>query len=312
MNIPLIGTLLILALVVCPILYFQVGPRLDEEQMSVLKLLATIMCCSSLLCFVVGELAHNNSQVDKIWSILPFVYCWIIAVHGNMHPRLVVMAALATIWGLRLSFNFGRRGGYHIKFWEGEEDYRWSILRANPMLKNRFIWAVFDLIFICFYQNMMLLLIVLPALVCMGSTVPFGWIDGLAAALMLFFIIYETVADQQQWNFQSKKWEMINAGQKLENLPAPYNKGFNTVGLWNVSRHPNYMAEQAIWASFYVFSIGAGVGIINWSLIGPLMLILLFSPSTNLAEEISVGKYPEYVQYIKMTNRFFPGKKYRR
>lgn len=311
MNIPLVGTLMVLSLVVCPILYFHMGPALNESQLEVFKLIGIIAGCSALFCFIVGELSGNNSQVDKVWSILPFVYCWIIAVKGGMHPRLVVMAVLATLWGLRLSFNFARKGAYRLKFWEGEEDYRWKILRANPMLKNRVVWMLFDLIFISGYQNAIVLMLTFPALVCMGSTVPFGWIDAVAAVLMFGFIVYETVADEQQWAFHSKKWKMLNAGQKLEDLPAPYNKGFNTIGLWNVSRHPNYLAEQSVWVSLYIFSIGAGIGIINWSMIGALLLIGLFMASTSLAEEISSSKYPEYPDYCKKVNKYFPGKKFR-
>ena len=311
MNIPLVGTLMVLSLVVCPILYFHMGPALNESQLEVFKLIGIIAGCSALFCFTVGELSGNNSQVDKVWSILPFVYCWIISVKGGMHPRLVVMAVLATLWGVRLSFNFARKGAYRLKFWEGEEDYRWKILRANPMLKNRVVWMLFDLIFISGYQNAIVLMLTFPALVCMGSTAPFGWIDAVAAVLMFGFIVYETVADEQQWAFHSKKWKMLNAGQKLEDLPAPYNKGFNTIGLWNVSRHPNYLAEQSIWVCLYIFSIGAGIGIINWSMIGALLLIVLFVASTSLAEEISSGKYPEYPEYCKKVNKYFPGKKYR-
>lgn len=311
MNIPLVGTLMVLSLVVCPILYFHMGPALNESQLEVFKLIGIIAGCSAFFCFIVGELSGNNSQVDKVWSILPFVYCWIIAVKGGMHPRLVVMAVLATLWGLRLSFNFARKGAYRLKFWEGEEDYRWKILRANPMLKNRVVWMLFDLIFISGYQNAIVLMLTFPALVCMGSTAPFGWIDAVAAVLMFGFIVYETVADEQQWAFHSKKWKMLNAGQKLEDLPAPYNKGFNTIGLWNVSRHPNYLAEQSIWVSLYIFSIGAGIGIINWSMIGALLLIVLFIASTSLAEEISSSKYPEYPDYCKKVNKYFPGKKFR-
>lgn len=311
MNIPLVGTLMVLSLVVCPILYFHMGPALNESQLEVFKLIGIIAGCSALFCFIVGELSGNNSQVDKVWSILPFVYCWIIAVKGGMHPRLVVMAVLATLWGLRLSFNFARKGAYRLKFWEGEEDYRWKILRANPMLKNRVVWMLFDLIFISGYQNAIVLMLTFPALVCMGSTAPFGCIDAVAAVLMFGFIVYETVADEQQWAFHSKKWKMLNAGQKLEDLPAPYNKGFNTIGLWNVSRHPNYLAEQSIWVSLYIFSIGAGIGFINWSMIGALLLIVLFIASTSLAEEISSSKYPEYPDYCKKVNKYFPGKKFR-
>ena len=80
MNIPLIGSLLIHSLVVLPILYFKLGPALNTLQIETLKTIGIISGCSAFLCFVLGEITRNNSQVDKIWSILPFVYCWIIAV----------------------------------------------------------------------------------------------------------------------------------------------------------------------------------------------------------------------------------------
>lgn len=310
LNIPLMGTLLLLSLVVCPILYVYVGPALNDLQIETLKTIGIVAGCSAFLCFVLGEITRNNSQVDKIWSILPFVYCWIVAVKGGMQPRLVVMAVLATLWGVRLTFNFARKGAYKLKFWEGEEDYRWQVLRSTSPFNKRAVWFVFDLLFISIYQNALILMLTFPALVCMNSTIPFGWVDAVAAVLMFGFIVYETVADEQQWKFQTKKWAMIKDGKKLEELPPPYNKGFNTIGLWNVSRHPNYMAEQAIWASLYIFSIGAGMGVFNWSMIGALLLVVLFSGSTSLAEGISSDKYPEYADYCKKVNKFFPGRKY--
>ncbi len=310
MNIPLMCTLLLLSLVVCPLLYIYVGPALNDLQLETLKILGIVAGCSALLCFTVAEITGNNSQVDKIWSLIPIAYCWIIAAKGGMHPRLVVMAVLVTLWGIRLTYNFAKKGAYKLRFWEGEEDYRWEKVRALPFLQNKAVWMAFDLFFISGYQNALILMFTFPALVCMGSTEPFGWVDAIAAVLMFGFILYETIADKQQWDFQSKKWAMIKSGKTLEELPSPYNKGFNTHGLWNVSRHPNYMAEQAIWVSFYIFSIGAGVGIINWSMIGALLLIVLFTASTNLVEGISGDKYPEYAEYCKKVNKFFPGHKY--
>ena len=308
MNIPLMATLLALSIIVCPVLYFTVGPALDDSQLEVLKILGIIAGCSAAFCFIVGELTGNNSQMDKLWSLLPIAYTWVIAIKGGMSARLVVMAVLATLWGIRLTINFARKGAYKLKFWEGVEDYRWAVVRSGSAFKKRWAWALFDLGFISIYQNALVLMTTFPALVAMKSATPFGWVDGIAAVLMLGFIIWETVADEQQWAFQTKKWAMLKEGKELEELPAPYNKGFNTLGLWSRSRHPNYFAEQAIWVAFYVFSIGASMGIINWSIIGALLLIVLFQGSSSLAEEISGGKYPEYEKYCRSVPRFFPGK----
>ena len=310
MNVKLIGSLLAISLIACPLLYIFVGPALDVTQIETLKLLGIICGCSALYCFVVGELTGNNSQMDKLWSLLPIAYTWVIAFKGGLDTRLVVMACLATLWGARLTFNFARKGAYKLKFWEGEEDYRWAVLRAKKEFQPHWKWALFNLFFISIYQNALVLMTTFPALVLMGSDKPFGWMDGVAAVLMLGAIIYETVADEQQWKFQSAKWKMLREGKKLEELPKPYCLGFNTIGLWGVSRHPNYFAEQTIWCCFYLFTIAGGIGIVNWSLIGALLLMVLFQGSSSFGEEISSGKYPEYARYCESVSRFFPGKRY--
>jgi steroid 5-alpha reductase family enzyme len=310
MNIKLVGSLIAVSIIACPLLYIFVGPALDASQIETLKVLGMIAGGSALFCFVVGELTGNNSQMDKLWSLLPIAYTWVIAFRGGLQTRLVVMAVLATLWGIRLTFNFARKGAYRLKFWEGEEDYRWSVLRAKKEFQPHWKWMIFNLFFISIYQNALVLMTTFPALVLMGVDKPFGLVDGLVSALMLGFIVYETIADEQQWAFQTTKWKMIKEGKKLEELPAPYNKGFNTVGLWNVSRHPNYFAEQGTWFAFYLFTIGGGMSLFNWSIIGALLLVVLFLGSSAFAEEISASKYPEYARYCQLVSRFFPGKKY--
>ena len=306
MNIKLVGTILGISIIACPILYFVVGPALTDVQIETLKILGIITGCSALFCFVVGELTNNNSQMDKLWSLLPIAYVWIVAANGGMTTRLIVMACLVTLWGARLTFNFGRKGAYKLKFWEGEEDYRWEVLRAKKEFQPHWKWTLFNLFFISVYQNVLVLMTTFPALVLMNVDKPFGWLDVVAALLMLGFILYETIADEQQWSFQTTKWKMIGEGKKLEELPAPYNKGYNTVGLWSRSLHPNYLGEQGTWCAFYVFSIAGGIGIINWTLIGALLLIALFQGSSSFAEEISTSKYPGYADHCKQTPRFFP------
>ena len=190
MNVSLMATLLGLSIIVCPILYFTVGPVLDQSQLEVLKILGIIAGSSAAFCFVVGELTGNNSQMDKLWSLLPIAYTWVIASKGGFSARLVVMAVLATFWGVRLTYNFGRKGAYRLKFWEGVEDYRWDVVRSGSAFRKRWTWTLFDLFFISIYQNALVLMTTFPALVAMKSDAPFNWVDCVAAALMLGFIIW--------------------------------------------------------------------------------------------------------------------------
>ena len=79
-------------------------------------------------------------------------------------------------------------------------------------------------------------------------------------------------------------------------------------------RHPNYLGEQGVWFSLYLFTIQAGVnvyGIFNWSMIGCMMLILLFLGSSTFGENITSGKYPLYKDYQKKVSKYLPFRKYR-
>ena len=183
------------------VLGFVFSSGINELQIQTLKVLGIICGSAALYCFVVGEISRNNSQMDKLWSLLPIAYTWVIAGMGGFSIRLIVIAVIVTLWGIRLTFNFARKGAYSIKFWAGEEDYRWVVLRQNRYLKSKFAWALFDLGFISIYQNALVLAICLPAVACMNSVVPFGWFDGLVAALAIIFLAIEERA--------TRKWFII-------------------------------------------------------------------------------------------------------
>jgi steroid 5-alpha reductase family enzyme len=295
---------LIVTLIVVPLVSFYFDEPLSPEQWSMLHTCLLICGGVALSCFALSEITRNCSQVDKIWSIVPIAYVWVVACAGDWNPRMVLMAVLVTLWGARLTYNFSRRGAYSWKFWSGEEDYRWGVLREMPALKGRFRWMLFNLFFISLYQNGLILLFTLPIVfVQSGANEPLNGLDWLAMVMFLAFLVIETVADQQQWTYQNEKYRRIKAGERLT---GEYAKGFVATGLWKVVRHPNYMAEQAIWISFYLFTVAATGRWLNWSIAGCLLLLVLFQGSSDFSEKISAGKYPEYKQYQKKVGRFLP------
>ena len=204
------------------------------------------------------------------------------------------MALLATAWGARLTFNFWRRGGYAWPPWSGVEDYRWAVLRAHPLLAGPWRWRLFNLGFVSLYQVLLLLLITLPSVAAAGAARPLNLLDAGAAGLFIAFLLLETAADQQQYEFQQEKHRRRAAGEPLD---ADMARGFRTTGLFALARHPNFAAEQAIWCAFYLFGVAATGQWLNWSIIGAVLLILLFQGSTQFTEKISLGKYPEYAEY---------------
>jgi len=211
--------------------------------------------------FLIAEVSKNYSQTDKLWSITPIIYSWIAVWYSDWNTRMIFLAVLVTIWGVRLSYNFGRRGGYSWKFWTGEEDYRWAVLQQKPPLNKKWAFSLFNLFFISFYQQFLILLFTLPIILSL-ETASIGAFDIIFAIVLLGLVYVEWLADEQQFEYQTEKYKRINNKEKLDEF---YAKGFTHTGLWAKVRHPNYAAEQSIWIVFYFFSVTATGDIINWS-----------------------------------------------
>jgi steroid 5-alpha reductase family enzyme len=244
-----------------------------------------------------------------MWSVIPLLYAGFAAYYSNYDPRMTIMALLVVIWGSRLTFNFGRRGGYSSWIpWEGDEDYRWEILRKNPTFQNPVIWNLFHIFFICIYQMGLIFLMVMPIIMAYnvnpltGSAPPLTLFDFGIASWMLCLVAIETLADNQQYIFQTEKYRRINAGESLHG--TDYERGFICSGLWGRSRHPNYFCEQSIWVVFYLFSVVATGEWLNVSGVGSVLLLLLFQGSADFSEEITAKKYPLYKTYLANTNKF--------
>ena len=72
---------------------------------------------------------------------------------------------------------------------------------------------------------------------------------------------------------QCENNRQINAGLELH---GDYKDGFCQSELFSVVRKPNYGAEQAIWISFYFFSVSAFGKFFNWTMVSWVLLVLLF------------------------------------
>jgi len=236
----------------------------------------------------------DTSWVDRSWSIVPIIYLWIFASYAGLeNVRLDVMAVLVTLWGVRLTFNFARKGGYR-----GVEDYRWAVLRAR-MQPSQF--QLFNAGFIVLYQNAILVLITLPAYSAYvhRARTPFGALDVVLTALFFFCTVMETVADEQQWRFQSEKHARLERGEQV-------GEQFLTTGLFRYSRHPNYFFEVAQWWLLFLFGAVAANSLWQWTVIGAVLLTLLFVGSTSFTEDITLSKYPEYADYQRRTSAVIP------
>ena len=255
--------------------------------MSPLGLIVTIAAVAGAFAWIASLLTRDTSWIDRLWSILPETYVWVVATSDHLRDaRLDVLAVLTTLWGLRLTFNFARKGGYR-----GVEDYRWAELRTTM---SPALFQVVNLVFIVTTQSALLVAIALPALVARDHPHPWRPLDTVLAALFLAALVGETVADEQQWRFHQRK----HRGET--------ERPFLTEGLFRYARHPNYFFELAQWWLVYVMG-AAGAGVAGWwALVGPVALTALFVGSTRFTESISASKYPDYATYRRTTSPIVP------
>ena len=273
---------------------------------------------SVVLGFVVHKRGTSDpSIVDRLWSIVPACYMWYLyhaacEGHGNggnaydegTKDRLRLMATLVTAWAGRLTWNFWRKGGY-----SGGEDYRWVEVQSW-MTPAQF--EVFNLIFVCGAQMMVLLGICTPGAAVLlagrdGQEHPLNAIDVAAACAFSAHLMWETIADNQMFDFQTQKYARRNAGKP----PATEEEadGFIQSGLWALSRHPNYYCEVMMWWCVWLFSVAATHNLLGMSAIGAIWLTVLFVPpraSLDVTESISSRKYTKYAQYQEKVSRFVP------
>jgi steroid 5-alpha reductase family enzyme len=155
------------------------------------------------------------------------------------------------------------------------------------------IYQIFNIFFIVIFQNALLLAITLPVNLALENPADLGTNDYFFAAVFLGLLIMEFVADQQQWNFHQLKKD----GKA---------KGFLQSGLFSISRHPNFFAEQGQWwvLAFWGFAAANNT---HWEYFaGAVVLTALFIGSARFTEQISLGKYPEYKEYQRQVSMMIP------
>lgn len=285
--------------------------------------------CAAFVCysFVASTLSGNYSSVDRLWSIVPVLYSWTYlgtaywtfgnSVWDNLEgaPRALLLTLLVTLWGARLTWNFWRKGGY-----SGDgEDYRWPILQRD-YITHPVAWVLFNLLFISLFQHVLLFALTVPVLIVL-TLGPGTWAltDLICSIVFILLLTGETIADNQQWKFQTKKYALLEKQfGSIDRVPMPHRLGFLTSGLFSISRHPNFFCEVGLWWTVFGFSIlhpDVSLGLDKLHVaggIGATLLTLLFQGSTNFTESISLSKYPAYSVYQSTTSRlipWFPGRK---
>ncbi|KAF5177166.1 3-oxo-5-alpha-steroid 4-dehydrogenase [Thalictrum thalictroides] len=205
-----------------------------------------------------------------------------LVVKGDYHFRQVILSLFAIIWGLRLAIFLLMR----ILQWG--EDRRFDEMRTN-IGKLAVFW---------FFQAVWVWTVSLPLTIVNASDRNpsikaqdiIGWIIWIVGFLI------EAFADQEKLVFKNSQ---ENRGK------------WCNVGLWKISRHPNYFGEIFLWWGIFVAATPILKGAEWLVIIGPvfLTLLLLFVSGIPLLEESADKKYGsrgDYQLYKRTTSPLIP------
>lgn len=245
---------------------------------------AAAIAAATVALWLASVACKDASIVDPAWGAGFAAVAWISWFANSPHsPRDLLLACLATVWGMRLSLYLAWRN-------RGTgEDRRYAAMRARH--GDRFWLRSLRSVFLL--QGAILWIISLPlqALPANDAQRPLGWLDGGGVLLWTCGFVFETVGD---WQLASFRAQPQSAGQVLDQ------------GLWRYTRHPNYFGDFCIWWGLYLLAAAGGA---SWTAVSPLLMsfLLLKVSGVALLESDLGERRPDYAAYQARTNAFFPG-----
>lgn len=242
-----------------------------------------VISAMAVATWLVSVFKRDVSIVDSLWSLLilaaGIVY---LMATPEASVRGWVAIALAALWAVRLYVYITARN------WGEPEDRRYRAIRANnqPGFAMKSVYIVFLL------QAVLASIVSLPLLAAALGSASLSIVDALGAALVLFGIVFEAVADWQLSRFKAQ--------------PGAHGRVLRD-GLWRYSRHPNYFGECCVWWGFGLIAIAAGAW---WGLASPILMTILLLRVSGVAllERDIRERRPEYAEYVERTNAFLPGR----
>lgn len=235
-----------------------------------------------VIAWAVSVAIRNVAFVDSLWSLFFLLAAIVFAASAwPLGARGLLVTVLVAIWALRLSIYITARN------WGEPEDYRYQKIRANnePGFAFKSLYIVFGL------QGVLAWIIAMPLVPAIMIPGGIGPVEIIAAVLWLVGFVFEAGGDYQLARF---KRDTSNEGRVLDS------------GLWRYTRHPNYFGDFCVWWAFYLFAFSAGGW---WTILSPVLMTLLLLKVSGVAllEKTITGRRPEYAEYIRRTNAFFPG-----
>lgn len=269
---------------------------------------AAFVTLAMLTLWVISLKVKDASIVDMFWGagfgVIAVMCLWLNA----LTPYLLLLAALPIIWALRYTVYIVRRN------WGHGEDSRYAAIRGNVTDKQ---WPLYSLRIVFVLQGLAMLIVSAPLWVAMATghfvvreytQTSQGFSERLASAspdigllaiigtlIWLIGFLFEAVGD----------WQLARFIARRKALGAEVTGKVMDKGLWRYTRHPNYFGDVVMWWGIWLVACQTPWG---WAtIIGPLFITYSLVKLTGMAHlERTLGKRPEYADYMKRTSSFIP------
>lgn len=242
------------------------------EKMLVFDVAATVVT------FVFSVWMHNSSVYDAYWSLTPMVMAvWLFGGAKASSAWQLLFFLVFQLWGARLTLNW-------VKVFTdfSYEDWRYRKYREE---NGPLGWFLANFFGIHMIPTVIVFLGMLPLFEIVKNPMDVRCVPGIA--IMLSGISLEYFADRQMHAFLESTRDKISC----------------RIGLWNYSRHPNYLGEISFWVG--VFCTMLPFSPEKWFYgIGALSVAILFNTvSIPLMEHRQMNRRSDYADYRATTSR---------
>lgn len=238
---------------------------------------------ATLVTFIFSLILHNSSVYDAYWSLTPMVMSiWLFVEMKAFSAWQIVFLTAFDIWSLRLTIN------WIIVFTDfSYEDWRYKKYREE---NKKAVWFLLNLVGIHYMPTFIVFAGMLPLFEI--AKCEMNALSLIGVAVILLGTAFEFFADRQMHRF-------------LKLTKDSTEKTTCRIGLWNYSRHPNYLGEITVW--WGVFLTMLPFAYTSWYfIVGAVAVTVLFNAvSIPLMEKRQLARRPDYADYRMTTSRLF-------
>jgi steroid 5-alpha reductase family enzyme len=253
--------------------------------------LAACLSATMMGALLVALRSGRSGWIDAIWSLATGGFGAAVALvplaEAQLSMRQLLVAALALAWSLRLGIHIAVRTA------RSGDDPRYRQLREEwgDAFRLRLFW---------FLQIQALVALALALSIMLAAHNPAPGLrasDWIGVAVLIAAVGGESIADRQLSAFRDD----------------PANKGrVCDIGLWGMSRHPNYFFEWMGWFAYAIIAIDfSGAYPWGWlALAGPALMYWLLVHASGippLEAHMLRSRGPAFRDYQHRVNAFWPG-----